>query len=67
MNSINEEILENVSGGIPIGRDGKPLTPSEYKKRKEDDGIHVTSGTFTVGPEYTSTDMDGIHVTSATF
>lgn len=45
---ISEESLENVSGGRPQGRDGKPITPSEYKKEREreKDGIHVTSGTF---------------------
>ena len=63
--NINEEILENVSGGRPVGRDGKPISAAEYKNRKNE--IHVTSGTFTFGTEFTETYVDGIHTTSATF
>ncbi len=65
--NIGEEILENVSGGRPIGRDGKPISYSEYKKLTEDNSIHVTSATFRFGTEFTETYVDGIHTTSATF
>ncbi len=68
--NINEEVLEKVSGGRPVGRDGKPISASEYKKLRENDGIHVTSGTFYFpdpSAAFTSTYEDGIHVTSASF